>query len=234
MKVDVTLKSVAIETIFNNPDTLVLLDANFFIPPSREAVGAKPIAFAQYKEFWLEPLFSEFSNLTVHESVYDELVADCVKEYVDIKRNGIPPGLQIYFDSMLSETEKAVLQSYILKIAKNSQYIPEKDNAKDRGEVRSLAFMAAKNMLYFASSDSLPIRLVEEADKLHTDLENMSVLKFYEVIYYLYKTGRYNKTFLRALYKYQYYLTKREKAENPDWGQFVTEMDKLYNSYKEK
>lgn len=153
---------------------------------------------------------------------------------VDAKRNGIPLGLQIYFDLMLSEPEKAVLQSYILKIAKNSQYIPEKDNAKDRGEVRSLAFMAAKNMLYFASGDSLPIRLVEEADKLHTDLENMSVLKSYEVIYYLYKTGRYNKTFLRALYKYQYYLTKREKAENPDWGQFVTEMDKLYSCYKEK
>lgn len=66
---------------------------------------------------------------------------------VDAKRNGIPLGLQIYFDSMLSGTEKAVL---------------------------------------------------------------------------------------RALYKYQYYLTKREKAENPDGEQFVTEMDKLYNCYKEK
>ena len=37
----------------------------------------------------------------------------------------------------------------------------------------------------------------------------------YDVIYYLYRTDRYPKDGLRLLYKYEYYLTSREKQENP-------------------
>lgn len=33
---------------------------------------------------------------------------------------------------------------------------------------------------------------------------------------------------LRLLYKYEYYLTSREKQENPNWGDFIQKMDLLY------
>ena len=56
----------------------------------------------------------------------------------------------------------------------------------------------------------------------------MSLLQSYEILYYLYKTGRYDNKGLRMLYKYQYYLTSREKKQNPDWGNFITAMDDLY------
>lgn len=228
MKVDVYQKNVALEQLFENPDTEILLDANLLIPPDRSRFGVRPITFTQYKEFWLEPLFSEFNNLAIHESVYDELVADSMKTYVDGKCNEIPTQLRVYMDAMLDNKERALLQSYIRKIAVHSKYIPERDNASDRGEVRSLAFMAVKGMLYFASSDALPIRLVEEAEELHTGLDDMTVFKTYEVIYYLYKTGKYNNTALRGLYKYLYFLTQNEKKVNPDWGTFVAKMDGIY------
>ena len=36
-------------------------------------------------------------------------------------------------------------------------------------------------------------------------------------------------TALRLLYKYLYFLTQREKTNNPDWGTFLLKMDALYS-----
>lgn len=184
MNVDVGQKSAVLEQLFDNPDIEILLDANILIPPDRRQCGVRPIAFSFYKEKWLDPLFMEFSNLAIHVSVYDELVADNVKAYAEGKNSESPQRLRIYAD-VSDANEQALFQSYIRKIAVHSKYIPERDNSSDRGEVRSLSFMAVKGMVYFASNDALPIRLVEKAEELHTGLENMTVLKVYEMIYYL-------------------------------------------------
>lgn len=56
----------------------------------------------------------------------------------------------------------------------------------------------------------------------------MCVLEMFDVIFYLYRTGKYDNKGLRLLYKYQYYLTKREKLLNPEWGDFIREMNLLY------
>lgn len=37
------------------------------------------------------------------------------------------------------------------------------------------------------------------------------------------------KKALRILYKYQYYLTPGDKRVNPEWGNFIEQMDILYN-----
>lgn len=52
----------------------------------------------------------------------------------------------------------------IRKLAVFSEYIPERDNSKDRGEIRSLSYMAVKNYLYFAANDNLPIQLICNAE----------------------------------------------------------------------
>lgn len=54
----------------------------------------------------------------------------------------------------------------------------------------------------------------------------------YEIIYYLYMNDLSSKTDLRILYKYQYYLTKKEKQENPEWGEYISRMDELYNTQR--
>ena len=115
----------------------------------------------------------------------------------------------------------ALMQAYISKLALYSQYIPERDNAKDRGEVRSLSFMAVKKFLYFAANDTLHMNLIRKADA-------MELLEMYDVIYYLYCTGRYSTEGLRLLYKYEYYLTKQEKKTNPSWGDFIAKMNIIY------
>lgn len=230
MKVDTKEVNPAFQSIIQNPGQKVFLDANFFIPPDRSEVAkVRAYSFTDFKECWLIPLLSEFAGLAIHESVYDELVADSVKKYADEQTSCIPPKLKIHYDSELSSLEEALRNTYINKIAVHSLYNPTRDNAKDRGEVRSLSFMAVKQFLYFAANDALPVRLINDAAKLMTGLDDMQIVQMYELIYYLYKTGRYDNKALRILYKYQYYLTAGDKRINPEWGCFIEQMDLLYN-----
>lgn len=93
----------------------------------------------------------------------------------------------------------------------------------------SLAYMASKGFLYFASDDSLPMQLIRKADELGTGLQTIRLLEMFDVIFYLYRTGKYDNKGLRLLYKYQYYLTEREKLQNPEWGEFIRKMNLLYS-----
>jgi len=192
-------------------------------------VKVKAYSFTDFKEYWLIPLLNEFSGLVIHESVYDELVADGVKSYTDEQVNSNPLKLKIHYDSELSNAEEALRNTYMNKIAVHSQYNPTRDNAKDRGEVRSLSFMAVKQYLFFAANDALPVRLIKNAAELDTGLDDMQIVQMYELIYYLYKTEKYDKKALRILYKYQYYLTLGDKRTNPNWENFIEQMDVLYN-----
>lgn len=231
MKLDTKEVNPAFQSIVENQDQTVFLDANFFIPPDRSNFpGIKPFAFENYKDYWLIPLLSEFSGIAIHESVYDELVEEKVKAYADEQSNSDPSKLKIYRDLELNNNEVALMNYYISKIAVHSKYDPVRDNKKDRGEVRSLSFMAVKQFLFFAANDSLPIRLIREAEKLNTDLVDLGIVQMYELIYYLYKCGKYNNSQLRILYKYQYYLSPADKRCNPDWGSFIAQMDKLYEN----
>jgi hypothetical protein len=151
------------------------------------------------------------------------------------------PGQKVFLDanffippdrsdvSELSNAEEALRNTYISKIAVHSLYNPTRDNAKDRGEVKSLSFMAVQQFLFFAANDALPVRLIKETAQLGTGLDDMQVVQMYELIYYLYKTDRYDKNALRILYKHQYYLTAWDKKSNPEWGSFIEQMDLLCN-----
>lgn len=234
MKVDTRNKNKALESLFADPAQIVFLDANFFIPPDRSGlmdrsrIKVKAISFPKFCEIWLDPIFEEFPNLAIHESVYNELVASAVKEYADAKQTESPSRLRVYSDAELTTIEHSLMETYISKLSEYSQYVPQLDNAKDRGEVKSLSFMAVKKFLYFAANDTLPKRLIREADELKTGLDDIELLEMYDVIYYLYRTDRYPKDGLRLLYKYEYCLTSREKQENPNWSDFIQEMDLLY------
>ncbi len=226
MKVDTSVQNPALIALLNNPNSVIFLDANFFIPPDRSRVYQRlqPISFEYYKEHWLDPLFAELRGLAIHESVYAELVAGNVKKYADQQ---ISTKLQLFLDNQLNANENVLYESYIRKLALNSEYIPERDNKEDRGEVKSLSYMAVKGFLYFASRDNLPVKLIEQAEAFETGLDYMSILHTYDVIFYLLKKG-YDRSGLRILYKYLYYLTNDEKKRNPSWEAFVASMERTY------
>ncbi|MDY5577490.1 MAG: hypothetical protein SPF70_08520 [Lachnospiraceae bacterium] len=230
MRVDTKEINPAFQSIKQNPNQIVFLDANFFIPPDRsDYAKVKQYSFEDFRNNWLIPLLSEFPGISIHESVYDELVAEKVKTYADEQLNAKPAKLKIYHDTELNTKEIALMNYYISKLSVHSHYDPIRDNTKDRGEIKSLSFMAVKQFLFFAANDALPVRLIKEADKLNTGLDYLGIIQMYELIYYLYKTGKYDNKQLRILYKYQYYLSPTDKRYNPEWGEFVDLMDKLYD-----
>ncbi len=233
MRVDIETINSSFLNLIERPDQIVFLDANFFIPPDRSDLPSnqkiKPYSFADFKKNWLEPLLAEFSGISIHESVFEELVEAHVKDYADSKNKANPSRLRIYLDSELTENEKNIMRTVIDRLAIHSQYDPDRNNAKDRGEILSLSYMSVKGFLFFAAKDELPIRLINDADKLDTGLDDMGIIQMYELIYYLHKTDKYDGKALRILYKYLYYLTSREKKQNPEWGTFIQKMDDLYS-----
>lgn len=230
MKVDLTSSNPGLESIFNHPNQIITLDANFLIPPDRSKHAKYSFDFPKFKEVWLDPIFKAFPNLAIHEAVYDELVLPSVQSYIDEMFNGTPPRVIVHQDEALSEEEKVLRDSIEERIYPLTKYEPLLDNKEDRGEVKSLAYIAVKELLYFAAHDSNAIQLVEKAEEWTTGLDNVQAIKMYELIYYLYKLDIGDKKALRILYKYQYHLTPKEKQYNPEWGQFISGMDSLYST----
>lgn len=231
MKIDLTHPNPAFISVVEDPEQIVTLDANFLIPPDRSWIAKKGIGFEQFRKIWLDPIFSAFPNLAIHEAVYDELVDVSSQNYADMKRGSKPPELIIFKDSSLTVIERILRDSIESKIAPLTKYDPLLDNKVDRGEVKSLSFIAVKGLLYFAAHDNNAIQLIDKSEQWSTGLDNVQAIKMYELIYYLCRNNLSDKKAMKMLYKYQYYLTAREKTANLEWGQFSSIMDNLYESY---
>lgn len=228
MRVDTDSTNPALKSIIENPHQTITLDANFLIPPYRSRFTNIEIVFEKFAEVWLDPIFSAFPNLAIHEAVYSELVGTAPQSYINKKLSHIPPEIVVHKDSGLSEVEKILRDTIEARIASYTKYDPLLDNKDDRGEVKSLAYIAVKGLSYFAAHDNNAIQLIEKSSEWSTGLDNVRAIKMYELAYYLYKNNLGNKKALKMLYKYQYYLTAHEQNTNPEWGVFTRSMDNLY------
>jgi hypothetical protein len=160
---------------------IISVDANFLIPPdrSREVRGAQAITFHAFRKFWLDPLFVTFPYLAIHEAVYEELVNSSSRTYVKEK---IENGQMILLsDQDLDERESAYRAMIESQIAAHTAYDPEIDNKDDRGEVKSLAYIATKQLLYFCSRDSRALRLLSDPFKNTIGLFSVSAVHAYEL-----------------------------------------------------
>nr|WP_312577680.1 hypothetical protein [Sedimentibacter sp.] len=114
MNINLTTPNTALESIFNNPNQVITLDANSLIPPDRSKFGARAFDFENFKLIWLNPIFEAFSKLAIHEAVYDELLLPSIKSYIDANINNVPPLLIIHKDSSLT-LEEHVLETRLKK-----------------------------------------------------------------------------------------------------------------------
>ncbi len=231
MKINLTHPNPAFISIIEAPKQIITLDANFLIAPDRSSITRIGIRFEQFREIWLDPIFNVFPNLAIHEAVYDELIGISCQDYIDEKRDKKPPEIIIHKDGSLTGVEKILRDSIESRIASHTKYEPLLDNKDDRGEVKSLSYIAVKGLLYFAANDNNAIQLIEKSEEWSTGLDNVQAIKMYELIYYLHRNDLADKTAMKMLYKYQYYLTNCEKSTNPSWGDFTSSMDRLYESY---
>ncbi|MEQ8199515.1 MAG: hypothetical protein ABRQ27_16190 [Clostridiaceae bacterium] len=230
MKINLKEANSSLKSIFNNPNQIITLDANFLIPPDRSRHAKRSFDFSLFKKVWLDPIFDAFSMIAIHEAVYDELVITTLQEYVETLKKEIPPRILIHSDSSLTAVEKVLRDSIEAKIYPYTNYDPKLDNKDDRGEVKSLSYIAVKGLLYFAAHDNNALQLIEKAEQWSTGLDNVKAIQMYELIFYLYAKNKGDKNSLKMLYKYQYYLTDCEKRTNSEWGEFIKAMNILYFS----
>lgn len=222
-------------SLIKNPHQIITLDANFFIAPDRSEVrkGDKfvsPMPFEFFKEVWINELFKLFKNIAIHHAIYKEItVSSSSKNLIDCMINCTPPEIQVLYDNMLSPKERIIRNTLEAFISLPTNYNPDIDNSADRGEVKTLAYIGAKGILYFCSHDANAISLIEDTEKLGTKLEGIRAIHTYELIYYISKFTT-NKM-LKHLYKYMYYLSDTDRFVNPEWGEFKKCMDNLYGKY---
>lgn len=229
MKINLRESNASLISIFENPNQIITLDANFLIPPDRSRIIKRGFDFPLFKKVWLDPIFTTFSMVAIHEAVYDELVTENLCNYVEALKSEDPPKIIIHTDSSLTDVERTLRDSIENKIYPHTNYDPNLDNKDDRGEVKSLSYIAVKGLLYFAAHDNNALQLIEKADQWSTGLDNVKAIHMYELIYFLYSNNLGDKKSLKMLYKYQYYLTSHEKQTNPEWGEFIKAMSVLYN-----
>ena len=225
MKIEYEKSNSAFHSIISDPSQTITIDANILIPPDR---GTIMFPIHNYNRNWIQPLFLAFPNIAIHEAVFEEVIGQALKDIVNNAINSNPPKLCLHRDCELSLNEMAIRNTIESRIAPFTCYNPALDNKDDRGEVKSLAYIVAKGLIYFAGRDSKAIQLINEAEKLKTSLDSLSSLQPYELIFYLYKRGYSGKEDMRYLYKYLYYLTQRDKKENLGWAEYVGKMECNY------
>lgn len=228
MKINLKEINSSLVSIFENPHQIITLDANFLIPPDRSNITKRRFDFPMFKQIWLDPIFSAFSMIAIHEAVYKELVSETLCNYLDALINEDSPKIIIHTDSSLTTVEEILRNSIENKIYPHTNYDPNLDNKDDRGEVKSLSYIAVKGLLYFAAHDNNALQLIEKAEEWSTGLDNVKAIHMYELIYFLHSNNYGDKKSLKMLYKYQYYLTSHEKSINPEWGEFIKAMNSLY------
>ena len=86
--------------------------------------------------------------------MYGELVGISPQNYVDAKRDSTPPEIIIHKDSSLTEVEKILRDTVESKIASLTKYDPMLDNKDDYGEVKSLSYIAVKELSYVSLTPS--------------------------------------------------------------------------------
>ncbi|MEB9946753.1 hypothetical protein P4K84_22315 [Bacillus cereus] len=228
-KVHTNRKNPAIVSLITDPKQIIPMDACVLIPPNRskEVREIPPISFEMQRKFWLDTLFRTFPSLAIHEAVLKECFFP--SELHTYLQNHIGSNnLLLLKDSDLSALESSYRDSIEIDISNPTNYKPELDNSDDRGEVKSLAHIKTKNYPYFCSRDSKAIRLIDEADRLKTNLQDVNSIQTYEMMYYLTRLQMCKSREMKPFYKYLYHLTSWESKTNPEWGQFLSQMDLLY------
>ena len=234
MKVNVLDQNPALLSIIKDPNQIITLDANFLIPSDRTPIARQGFGFNKFKDIWLVPIFKAFPNLAIHQAVFNELIEQDVRDFAETKIRSKSQKLTLFKDTDLTEIEMNLRNNMEAIISPLTKYNSVINNKDDRGEVKTLAYIAVKGLLYFAAHDNNAILLVEKAEEWSTGLDNIRAIKMYEIIYYLYINNIGSQKDLRILYKYQYYLTAKEKRDNFSWGEFIEKMNRLYQKGDEK
>lgn len=188
------LKKISLANLCQKP---IMFDANIFMIGINDRSSDPNCSFENIKSLFLIPVFESFSNIIIHEMVYnelDEITKAFVKKYigknVEIVDEGDLYGTDPQYTTIFNDISQHERVRYI------------RGNSKDRGEVYSLAYAAFYNINYFSSKEIM-------VDDIACDLavlENIDIITFDVIVllaylYYMLKGNTGNNKALKSAYK---------------------------------
>lgn len=188
------LEKTALHDLLKKP---ILFDANIFMVGISDRISDKNCSFDNMKKLYIEPLFDSFSDIYIHEEVYNELDNES-KSFVDsylgnnvtiVNENGLYGSDPVY-TTIFNNISKHELVNY------------ERGNSKDRGEVFSLAYAAYHNMNYFCSKEIMVDNVARELDDLKDiDIITFDIIVLQAYVYYAQRNDNTNSKGLKSMYK---------------------------------
>jgi hypothetical protein len=132
--------------------------------------------------------------------------------------------LKVFNDESLSYNEQILRNTIESEIGNCISYSALYNEKQDRGEIKTLSFMAVKEYKYLVSNDNDCVIIVRNK------LPNCSIIFTYELIYLLSEIYPKKAEDLRKLYRFLYYSISKDKQHNPSRSDFKTKMSILYKS----
>lgn len=152
----------------------------------------KNCSFENLKNTYIEPLFESFTDIYIHEKVYNEL-DDESRAFVDSYKG---KNVKIVDEGDLYGKDPQYTTIFN-KIARHELVNYERGRSKDCGEVYSLAYAAFYGINYFCSKEIMVDNVAHELE----DLENVDIITFDIILLtaYVYYAKQENKTYVKGL-----------------------------------
>lgn len=188
------LKKTALHDLLNKP---ILFDANIFMVGISERTSDKNCSFESMKRLYIKPLFESFTDIYVHEEVYNELDEEA-RDFVDSYKG---KNVTIVTENGLYGTDPKYTTIFN-NISKHELVRYERGCSKDRGEVYSMAYAAYYNINYFCSKEIMVDNVAKELEDLKDiDIITFDIIILQAFVYYAQQSDKSNSKGLKAIYK---------------------------------
>ena len=142
-------------------------------------------------------MFESFTDIYIHEEVYNELDADA-RAFVNTYKGR---NVTIVSEGGLYGTDPKYTTIFN-NIATHELVKYERGRSKDRGEVFSLAYAAYHNMNYFCSKEIMVDNVARELEDLKdVDIITFDIILLQAYVYYARQNDNSKSKGLKAIYK---------------------------------
>lgn len=207
------LQNITLKALCEKP---IMLDANILMLGIENRASDPNFSFENIKHLYLIPIFESFSNIMVHEMVYEELDDEC-RQFIDT-----------YSNKITIVTEKGLYgkdpqyTTIFNKISSDKRVQYDRRNSKNKGEVYSLAYASFHGINYFSSKEIMVDDIANDLNELReVKIITFDIIVLLAYIYHNTKDNTSHNKALKSIYKrYCEDVIKRHKLP-PTLSEYV-------------
>lgn len=188
------LQRISLKQLLQQP---IMFDANIFMVGIENRVSDPNCSFENMKKLYMIPLLESFTQIIIHEMVYNELDEDS-RKLVD---SYVGKNVTIVSENNLYGRDP-IYTSLFNEISRHERVLYSRGDSKDRGEVYSLAYAAYNKINYFSSKEVMVDIIAADLEVLK-DIEiiTFDIIVLLSYIYYMLREDSSNNKALKSLYK---------------------------------